>query len=74
MELICRIVDQGALTTRQFTRNGQPQNITTMPFVLASGTDQFYCEMTGEDAISCGPCDKNVYYKVSLSARVNSFF
>ena len=39
MELICRIVDQGALTTRQFTRNGQPQNITTMPFVLASITD-----------------------------------
>jgi hypothetical protein len=73
MELICRIVDQGALTTRQFVRNGQQQSITTMPFVLASGTDQFFCEMTNEEACACGPCDKNYYYKVSLSSRVSSF-
>lgn len=74
MELICRIIEQGALTTRQYTdRQGQPQTFVSMPFVLASGADTFFCEMTGEDATKCGSFDPKYYYKASLSARVTSF-
>jgi hypothetical protein len=74
MELICRILKQHPLQTRQYTdRNGQPQSFTAMGFNLASGTDTFFAELTGEQATKCGQCDEKCFYKVDLSARAEAW-
>ena len=68
MEIICRIVEQGACTTTSFKdRQGKDQTKTFMPFVLASGADTIYAELTGEAATKCGPKSKDYYYKAELS-------
>ncbi len=74
MELICRILKQHPLQTRQYTdRNGQPQSITTMGFSLVSGADTLYAELTDEKAVKCGTCDPTFFYKVDLSMRAEQW-
>lgn len=74
MEIICRIVEQGALTQRRYTdRQGQEQTFTSMPFVLASGTDTLYAELTGEAAAKQGPASKDYYYKADLQLRADRY-
>ena len=47
MEIICRIALQGAVQEREYTnqQTGTQEKFATMPFVLQSGGDSFYCEM-----------------------------
>ena len=74
MEIICRIIEQGALTVRKYTdKNGQPQQIAFVPFVLAQGTSTIYAELTGEAASKCGPLDPNHYYLCNLSAFADRY-
>ena len=74
MELICRILKQHPLQTRQYTdRNGQPQTFTSVGLNLASGTDTLYAEITGEQAVKCATMSQDYYYKVDLSARAETW-
>lgn len=74
MEIICRIVEQGALTQRAYTdRQGQQQTFTSMPFVLASGQDTLFAELTGEAATKQAACSKDYYYKADLSLRADRY-
>ncbi len=74
MELICRIVKQHPLQTRQYTdRNGMLQTFTSVGLNLASGTDTLFAEITGEDAVRCGQMSDQYFYKVDLSARAEAW-
>lgn len=74
MELICRILKQHPLQTRQYNdRNGQPQTFTAVGLNLASGTDTFYAEITGEQAVKCATMSQDHYYKADLSARAETW-
>ncbi len=74
MELICRILKQHPLQSRQYTdRQGQPQVFTAMGLNLASGPDTFYAELTGEQATRCGQLNSDYYYKADLSARAETW-
>jgi hypothetical protein len=44
-----------------------------MGFVLASGADTLFAEMTGEQAVKQGKLDTAYYYKADLSMRSDSY-
>jgi hypothetical protein len=70
MEIICRIQAQGDLQEREYqTRQGSTEKFATMPFVLASGGDTFYCEMVQEQARKQGKLDNSYYYKATIAAK-----
>lgn len=74
MEIICRIIEQGALTVRQYTdRNNNSQQIAFVPFVLAQGTSTIYAELTGEAASKCGPMSQDHYYLCNLSSFADRY-
>jgi hypothetical protein len=74
MEVITRILEQHPLQTREYTdRNGQKQQFTAMGFVLASGADTLFAEMTGEQAVKQGKLDTSYYYKADLSMRSDNY-
>ena len=72
MEIISRIIEQLPLEEREYTdKNGQPQKFHSVGFVLGSGVDTFFAELTGEAALAAGTFDPNCYYKADLSLRVD---
>jgi len=74
MEIICRIVNQGALQEREYTTNqGTQEKFASMGFTLASGSDTIYAEMVQEQARKQGTLDTNFYYKAQLSLQVRTW-
>lgn len=71
MEMICRIVSQGAIEEREYTNSqtGQRETFASMPFVLQHGSDRVYCEMVQEQARKQPMLDASYYYVASLSAQ-----
>ena len=71
MELIVRIVSQGALEEREYPnkQTGTPEKFATMPFVLQQGDDTFYCEMIQDQARRQAQLSQDYYYKASLTCR-----
>ena len=75
MELICRILKQHPLQTREYTneRTGQKETFVSVGLNLASGTDTLYAEVTGDRARRIETdgvkYSQDYYYKVNLSAR-----
>lgn len=75
MEIICRIVAQGALTEREYTnrQTQQQERFASMPFQLQSGADVIYCEMVQEQARRQPVLPTDAYYKATLQASVRSW-
>ncbi len=73
MEIICRIIEQGALQEREYTnqQTGTTEKFASMGFVLQSGGDTFFAEMVQEQARKQGQLSRDFYYKaaVALQAR-----
>ncbi len=75
MELICRILKQHPLQTREYNnkRTGQKETFVSVGLNLASGTDTLYAEVTGDRARRIETdgvkYSQDYYYKVNLSAR-----
>lgn len=67
MEKTLQIVQQGALTERQYTdRNGVPQVFASRGFILTDGIDTFYAEATGDYARSLGQFDTSLLHRTQL--------
>ena len=79
MELICRILKQHPLQTREYNnkRTGQKETFVSVGLNLASGTDTLYAEITGDNARRISTDNTqyapDYYYKVSLSAQAESW-
>ena len=75
MEIICRIADQGPVQEREYTtQQGMKDSFASMPFILQSGDDSFFCEMVQEQARKQArqePLSRDYYYKatVAVTAR-----
>lgn len=71
MEIICRIALQGAVQEREYTnqQTGTQEKFATMPFVVQSGGDSYYCEMVQEQARKQAVLDRNYYYKANIQAQ-----
>lgn len=49
METFVTIIEQRGLQSRQYQDNqGQPRTFHSRGFVLSTGIDEFYAEMTGD--------------------------
>gem|GEM_PF-7098326 len=78
--MICRILKQLPLQQREFAnkRTGAMETFSTIGFVLASGADTFFAELTGDKALRLNSqqqqqFDTNYYYRVSLSAHAEEW-
>lgn len=71
MEIICRIIEQGALQEREYQnrQTGNTERFASMGFVLQSGGDSFYAEMVQEQARKQGPLARDFFYKAQLQAK-----
>jgi single-stranded DNA-binding protein len=69
MEIICRIIEQGALQEREYqTQQGTKEKFASMGFVLQSGGETIFAEMVQEQARKQGELPKDYYYKATLQA------
>ena len=74
MELIVKIIRQGALQEREYTnKQGVTEKFASMPFVLQHGSDTYYCEMVQEQARKQGKLDPNYYYVATLSSQARAW-
>ncbi len=70
MELICRIIEQGALQEREYTtQQGTREKFASMGFLLQSGSDTLYAELVQEQARKQAALSKDYYYKVQLQTQ-----
>lgn len=66
MEKTIRIIQQSALTQRQFTdkKTGEQKVINTVTLKMTDGLDTFLAEITGEKAVNCPKFDLTKQYRV----------
>mgnify|MGYP000027184067 CR=1 FL=1 len=74
METFVTIIEQRGLQSRQYQDNqGVQRTFHSRGFVLSTGVDEFYAEMTGDQALQCGEYDKNLLHRFQGSIRQRRF-
>lgn len=68
------IIEQRDLQSRQYT-NQKGENLTfhSRGFVLSTGIDEFYAEMTGDQALQCGDYDRTMLHRFQGYIRQRRF-
>ena len=74
METFVTIIEQRPLQSRNFQDNqGQNRTFHSRGFVLSNGIDEFYAEMTGEQALQCGEFDRALLHRFQGVVRQRRF-
>lgn len=74
METFVTIIEQRGLQSRQYQDNqGEPRTFHSRGFVLSTGIDEFYAEMTGDQALQCPEYDKSSLHCFQGNIRQRRF-
>ena len=75
MESLVRILNQSALTQRQYQdkKTGEQKVMNTVTLKLTNGTDTFIGEITGERAVNCPRFDQQYFYRVQCTMMVREW-
>lgn len=75
MEATVRVLQQSALTSRQYQdrKTGETKVINSITVKLTDGLDTFIGEITGERAVNCPPFDVTRHYRVQCSMVVREW-
>ena len=75
MESTVRILNQSALSTRQYVdkKTGEQKVINAVTLKMTDGIDTFLGEITGEKAVSCPRFDPTREYRVQCSMVVREW-
>ena len=75
MESTVRILNQSALSTRQYVdkKTGEQKVMNAITLKLTDGTDTFLGEITGEKAVNCPRFDLMREYRVQCSMVVREW-
>lgn len=74
METFVTIIEQRPLQSRAYQDNqGAQRTFHSRGFVLSTGVDEFYAEMTGDQALQCGEYDKALLHRLQGYIRHRRF-
>ena len=75
METTVRVIQQSALTTRQYQdkKTGEQKVMNSVTLKLTDGIDTFLGEITGERAVNCPRFDLTRLYRVQCSMVVREW-
>lgn len=73
MEKQVVIKQQFALQERNYVKNGESRKFASMGFILTDGMDEFFAEMTGNQARECGTLRKDCSYVGQFELQVRSW-
>lgn len=74
METFVTIIEQHGLKSRPYQDNqGVQRTFHSRGFVLSNGIDEFYAEMTGDQALQCGEYDKTLLHRLQGYIRQRRF-
>lgn len=74
METFVTIIEQRPLQSRTYQDNqGQSRVFHSRGFVLTNGIDEFYAEMTGDQALQCGEYELGLLRRFQGNIRQRRF-